>query len=173
MNEKVKKSGGPPPGEIVSAPSSDLAALPVPVAKLRAKILDACAKRDIEALRIPIDWNEVRPLFERGAKHPAGSDPIETLRSLSFDGKGREILRLAEAVLSQPYVRIRRGPFESYEWPAYARAPTAPSDEDGWRALWSCVRFSDLARSNADGRPHVMRLGIGAEGVWHYFWSED
>jgi hypothetical protein len=173
MNANDTHSRKPAPGEIVSAPSSDLAILPPPVAKLREKILDACAKGDIEALRVPIDWNEVRPLFERGAKHPAGSDPIETLRSLSFDGKGQEILSLARAVLAQPFVKIKRGPFESYEWPAYARAPAAPAGENEWRALWRCVRFADLVRSNADGRPHVMRLGVGADGVWHYFWSED
>ena len=114
-----------------------------------------------------------RPLFERGAKHPAGTDPIEVLKALSFDGKGREILALANAVLSQPYVRIKRGPFESYEWPAYARTLSPPGTDREWRALWACVRFADLGRSNAEGRPHVMRLGIGADGVWHYFWNEE
>jgi hypothetical protein len=173
MNAKETQGLKSHAGETVSPSSSDLAALPAAVAKIREKILDACAKGDIEALRIPIDWNEVRPLFERGAKRPAGSDPIETLRSLSFDGKGREILRLATAVLAQPYVRIRRGPFDSYEWPAYARTLTPPSGEEESRALWACVRFADLPRSNAEGRPHVMRLGVAADGVWHYFWSED
>jgi hypothetical protein len=173
MNANRKSARAPAAkSECVSTPSSDLAALPPPVARIREKILEACAKRNIEALRIPIDWNEVRPLFERGAKRPAGADPIETLKALSFDGKGQEILALAKAVLTQPYVRIRRGPFESYEWPAYARAPTPPANEDESRALWACVRFADLERSNAEGKPHVMRLGIGADGVWHYFWSE-
>jgi hypothetical protein len=69
-------------------------------------------------------------------------------------------------------VRIRRGPFESYEWPAHARMPAPPANEAESRALWACVRFADLGRSNSEGRPHVMRLGIGADGVWHYFWSE-
>ncbi len=173
MNEVQKPARSPAQGESVSAPSSDLSALPAPVAKIREKILEAAAKRDIEALRIPIDWNEVRPLFERGAKHPAGTDPIEVLKALSFDGKGREILALANAVLSQPYVRIKRGPFESYEWPAYARTLSPPGTDREWRALWACVRFADLGRSNAEGRPHVMRLGIGADGVWHYFWNEE
>jgi hypothetical protein len=35
------------------------------------------------------------------------------------------------------------------------------------------VRFADLSRSNADGRPRVTRIGIASDGVWHYFWSED
>jgi hypothetical protein len=164
------------PQETVSPPSRDLSLLPAPVAAIREKILAARARGrelgDIEPLRIPIDWNEARPLFERSGIHPAGTDPIEILKSLSFDGKGREILALVRAVLEQPYVRISRGPFVTYEWPAFARAQTPPANEEEARALWSCVRFADLARSNAEGKPHVMRLGIGADGVWHYFWSE-
>ncbi|PWB81655.1 MAG: hypothetical protein C3F11_14660 [Methylocystaceae bacterium] len=172
MKKPAKPTGVAPSVEILSAPSSDIAALPAGVRAMRDKILSACETNDIEALRIPIDWNEVRPLFERGVKHPAGTDPIEVLKSLSFDRKGREILALAQAVLAQPFVRVTRGPFESYEWPAFARHASPPANEDEARALWACVRFADLARSNERGRPHVMRLGVGADGVWHYFWSE-
>jgi hypothetical protein len=160
-------------GESVSGPMRDLAALPPPVIAIRARILAACATRDVEALRIPIDWNEMRPMFERSRKHPAGTDPIDIVKSLSFDSKGREILGVLSAVLAQPFVKIARGPFVSYEWPAYARRPEPPADEAAAQALWSCVRFFDLTRSNAEGRPHVMRLGIGADGVWHYFWNDD
>lgn len=173
MKKPTKQNNAATPAETVSAPIGDPAALPAGVRAIREKILQACEKGDIEAFRIPIDWNEVRPLFERGVKHPAGTDPIEVLKSLSFDGKGREILSLARAVLAQPCVRVTRGPFESYEWPAYARTPVPPTNEDEARALWACVRFADLSRSNAQGRPHVMRLGVGADGVWHYFWSGE
>ncbi|WP_370464653.1 hypothetical protein [Methylosinus sp. RM1] len=159
--------------ETLSEPMRDLAALPAPARALREKILAACATGDIEALRIPIDWNELRPLFERGARRPAGADPIETLKSLSFDRAGREMLSIARAVLSQPFLRITRGPFESYEWPAFARRPAPPASEEEALALWACVRFADLAASNADGRPKVMRIGVGADGVWHYFWNAD
>ncbi|WP_244613270.1 hypothetical protein [Methylosinus sp. Ce-a6] len=162
-----------PAVESISEPMRDLAALPAPVRALREKILAACETGDIEALRIPIDWNEVRPLFERGARRPAGADPIEVLKSLSFDRAGREMLVLARAVLTQPFLRVARGPFEAYEWPAYARRPTPPANEEEARALWACVRFFDLVSSNADGRPKVMRIGVGADGVWHYFWNAD
>jgi hypothetical protein len=135
---------------------------------MRDKILAACATGDIEALRIPIDWNELRPMFQKGG---APADPIETLKALSFDRKGRESLAIARAVLAQPFVKITRGPVTLYEWPAYARHPAPPADEDAARALWRCVRFADLARSNEQGRPHVTRLAIAADGVWHYFWN--
>lgn len=173
MTTKEKARRPATQGESVSPPSTDLGVLPAAVARMREKILEACEKRDLEALRIPIDWNEVRPLFERGAKHPAGADPIAVLAARSFDGKGREMLALAKAVLGQPFVRVARGPFQLFEWPAFARIPTPPANENEARALWACVRFADLARSNDEGRPHVTRIGISSDGVWHYFWSED
>ena len=85
-----------PDADIVSQPIDDPAALPPPVVAIRAKILEALAKNEIEALRIPIDWNELRPVFAPGA---AARDPIEVLKSLSFDGRGREILAILRAVL--------------------------------------------------------------------------
>lgn len=162
-----------PAADVVSAPSSDLSALPAPVAAIRDKILAALDKNDIEALRIPIDWNEVRPLFARSGAFKAGTDPIEILKALSFDGKGRETMSLLRTILAQPYVKITRGPVTLYEWPAFARRATPPADADDAQARWRCVRFSDLARSNAEGKPRAARIAIASDGVWHYFWSED
>ncbi|HEY8163112.1 MAG: hypothetical protein ACR650_03425 [Methylocystis sp.] len=159
--------------DAVSSPSIDLAALPPPVTAMRQKIIAALDKNDVDALRIPIDWNEVRPLFARSGAFKAGTDPIEILKTLSFDRKGRETIAVARAVLEQPYVKITRGPVTLYEWPAFASRPSPPADEDDARARWSCVRFADLARSNAEGKPRPMRIGIASDGVWHYFWSED
>ena len=147
--------------DTASPPSRDLAALPAQVAAIREKILAACDKGELEALRIPIDWNETRPLFERGVKkHPAGTDPIEVLRSLSFDRKGFEILNVARAVLAQPYAKIQRGPVTLYEWPAF---PAPPANEAEERGQWSCVRFYGPA--NRDASSHdasARRAGRGA-----------
>lgn len=161
------------PKDVVSAPSTDLAALPAPVRAIRDKILAALEKDDVEALRIPIDWNEVRPLFAKSGTFKAGTDPIEILKALSFDKKGRETIAVARAVLAQPYVTITRGPVTLYEWPAFASRPTPPANEDAARDRWACVRFADLARSNAEGKPRPTRIAIASDGVWHYFWSED
>jgi hypothetical protein len=155
-----------------SPPSTDLAALPAPVRAIRDKILAALEKNDVEALRIPVDWNEVRPLFAKSGTFPAGTDPVEILKKLSFDGKGRETIALLRAVLAQPYVVVRRGPVTLYEWPAFGRLSVPPADADEASARWACVRFADLARANAEGRPRPARVGIAADGVWHYFWSE-
>jgi hypothetical protein len=161
-----------PQGDLISPPIDDIARLPAPVAAIRAKILAALDKNDIEALRIPIDWNEVRPLFVKSGTYRAGTDPIAILKALSFDGRGREILSILRAVLAQPFVIVTRGPVTLYEWPAFAhRLQAAP--EPATPAQWACVRFADLARSNAEGKPRPMKLAIAEDGVWHYFWSED
>ncbi|WP_442755827.1 hypothetical protein ACNHKD_03995 [Methylocystis sp. JAN1] len=159
--------------DIVSPPSTDLAALPAPVRAIRDKILAALDRNDVEALRVPIDWNEVRPLFAKSGVFRAGTDPIEILKALSFDGKGRETVEVMRAVLSQPYVKITRGPVTLYEWPAFARSGNPPAGEEEAAARWRCVRFADLTRANAERKPRPTRLGVASDGVWHYFWSED
>ena len=161
------------PHRTISDPLTDATALPSRVAAMRRKILDACAGRDIEALRIPIDWNEVRPLFERGAQRAAGADPIAVLKALAADGDGLENLTLLRNVLRQACVRESVGGHTNYVWPAFAfNPPKDPSPEER-QTMLSCVRFSDLRRSGDNGLPPPMRVGIGADGVWHYFWSHD
>jgi hypothetical protein len=167
----AKRSPSPPAGPQVSEPSTDLAALPPLVALMRRRILQACSKRDIEALRAPIDANEVRPLFEFGARRRPGEDPIERLKAMSFDGKGDEILSILSAVLHQPWVLTVSGPTRMYVWPFFAEKPLANPTPDERQAMLSCVRFADLGKSGADGRPLVMKVGIGADGVWHWFWT--
>ncbi|MFT4098695.1 MAG: hypothetical protein QM651_16370 [Rhodoblastus sp.] len=161
------------PKPTISDPMTDAAALPRAVAAIRQKILQACATRDIEALRIPIDWNEVRPLFERGVRRPPGEDPVERLKALSFDRKGEEMTALLRTVLRQAYVIETRGKTRMYVWPAFALKPPADPTPDERQLMLACVRFADLSRADKSGRPPAMRVGIAADGVWHYFWSAD
>ena len=166
-NNKSKRA----PAEIIAGPFEDASLLPPRVAAIRLKMLEACAKGDIEALRAPIDWNELRPLFERGVRRPPGEDPVERLKALSFDGKGREMLLLLRAVLRQSFVTVTNGPTRMYVWPAFARkAPDNPTS-DARQAMLSCMRFADLRGAGAGGAPQPMEVGIGADGTWHYFWT--
>ena len=157
-----------PTQDQISSPSIDLAALPARVAAVRLKILEATDSRDIERLRTPIDWNEVPPLFERGLKKGPGFDPLDALKARSFDGRGVEMLAILKAVMQAPYVHIRRGPFQSYGWPAFAFAPSAAPDAETRLAMLKCLRFADLAAAP----PPWHRVRIGADGTWHTFLPE-
>jgi hypothetical protein len=158
----------PQQAEQVSAPLSDLSALPARVAALRLKILEATETGDIERLRTAVEWNEVPPLFERGLKKGPGFDPLDALKARSFDGKGAEMLAILKAVMEAPYVRIRRGPFQSYGWPAFAFVPPAAPDEATRLLMLKCLRFADLGALP----PPYHRVRIGADGTWHTFLPE-
>jgi len=66
----------------------DVANLPAPVQRMRLAILQAAKSGEIEQLRLPIEMNELRPIFGRGESREA----IEFLKSISGDGNGREML---------------------------------------------------------------------------------
>ena len=67
-------------------------------------------------------------------------------------------------------MKITRGQSVTYEWPAFASLKDAPASEEQQLAQWRCTRFANLA-AWGDSAPPVERIGIGADGTWHYFWS--
>jgi hypothetical protein len=156
------------PAQQISGPFSDPARLPPRIAALRARMIEAAESGDIEKLRIPIEWNEVPPIFERGTKKGPGFDPLDVLKTRSFDGKGAEMLAILKSVMEAPFVIVKRGPFESYVWPAFALVP--PKDPDAATRLQMLrgQRFADLAANPP--LLHIVR--IGADGTWHTFMPE-
>ena len=173
---KPPRNSSPPSGDSISDPLHDLAALPARVRAMRAKILEAVESGDIENLRAPIEWNETPPIFGRASDRNSPrartfAEAIAALKARSFDGEGRETLRLLAAIFEQPYAKVTRGPVVTYVWPAFAvkQAPN-PSPETRL-AMYRCARFANLALRNDIGLPIMERVGIGADGTWHFFYS--
>jgi hypothetical protein len=157
--------------EILSAPSSDVSALPARVQEMRAAILAAVQARDIEALRPAIERNETLPIFARGPLRPRTfAQAVDFLKSRSQDKSGADILRVLDAIFEQLYVKSTRGQSVTYVWPAFALAQKAPATEDERAQQWRCVLFSSLS-ANGDQPPATERVGIGADGTWHFFWG--
>ena len=154
----------------VEGPLTDPSLLPPRVAALRGKILDACASRDVEALKVPIQWAETPPIFLRGPGRPKNfAEIVDFLRARSFDKRGVEMTTILRAVFESPFARKIDGPFETWVWPADELLwPAAPGAETVAR-LHSYVRFEDLGRADAQGRPLIHSAGIGKEGTWHWF----
>ena len=140
---------------------------------MRELILEAAQSGDIEDLRAAIERNETPPIFSTGANRPRTfADAVEFLKTRSFDGQGRETLAIIAAAFDQPYVKITRGPAVTYEWPAFAARSLLEASEEERLEIWRCMRFSSLA-SSPDKPPALERIGIGADGTWHYFVADD
>lgn len=155
----------------LSRPTLDAGLLPPSVARIRGRILQAAASGSIDDLLIPIQWNEVRPLFKRG--QPQAFDPIAYLKAQSFDRRGREMLAILQAVFRAPYAVLTRGATRSFVWPVFPPVPDPTPWPQERLAPWACVRFADLAVMGPDGGPLIHRTSIGPDGTWQYFWTED
>lgn len=142
--------------------------LPPPVIEMREAILAAARSGAIDEIRTPIEMNEIAPIFANGPV----PDPVAYLKRHSADGEGREVLAAIAAILEAPFVAVPAGrDIENnaiYVWPYLAerdlRALTPAEEAD----LIRIVPAADAARMKVDGKYRFWRLGIGADGVWHF-----
>lgn len=157
----------------IDGPHDDAARLPPRVAALREKILEACAARDVEALKVPIQWAETPPIFLRGPGRPRTfAEIVDFLRARSFDRNGVEMTTILRAVFESPFARKVEGPFETYVWPAQALLWPDKPDANARAKLFSYTRFADLGSSDEAGRPLIHSAGVGADGTWHWFTTQ-
>ncbi|WP_319414579.1 hypothetical protein [uncultured Cohaesibacter sp.] len=150
----------------------DLDALPAPVWQMVMALLDASQAESLEALRGPIEMNEMPPSF--GATDPDIIDPIKQLRSLSESAEDGEILAALNAILQSGFVLTGIGtPYEAYVWPyfAYYDIPSlnmAQRDE-----LLQLLPQTALEQSLRSGQYSYFQLGISPDGVWQYFFKQQ
>ena len=147
----------------------DVTKLPPEVQRMRQAILQAVTSGDIEQLRVPIEMNEIHPVF---AKAPI-ADPIAHLKTVSADGNGREILAVLYNLLTTGYAITNPGTKEEMiVWPYHAAIPLSglnPSQEVEIYRFLTPARVKEMA---AQGKYSFYSVGIGRDGVWHYFSSD-
>lgn len=166
------RGGGPVRVPIDDIPEVeyDPAKLPTPVRRLREQIIEAAASGDPEKLR---------PIFEANGEPPALSfnesdDPVETLRALSGDPEGREILAILIEVLEAGYVHVDAGtPDEMYVWPYFARYPVEALTPPQLVELFKLVFSGDYEDMKTYGAYISYRVGIGPDGTWRFFLVGD
>lgn len=140
--------------------------LPEAVARIRQEILKAAASGDIEALRIPIEMNEIPPIFAAEKL----SDPIAYLKKQSGDGEGREILAALIELLRTGFVRQNGGTGdEMYVWPYFAEMPLASLTPGQEVELLTLITPERLKAMKQAGKYDHYRLGIAHDGTWHFF----
>lgn len=144
-------------------------ALPAPVEEMRQAILAAALSGDVEELRVPLDWNELKP----DAGVAPGEDPIAHWKKISGDGQGREILAALANMLPMRPAEVPLGrDIENnriYVWPYLAEAKLdglSPAEEVDLLRLVS----PEVAKAMRDKKKWTWwRLTIGADGTWHSF----
>ena len=144
----------------------DVSKLPHEVQRMRQAILHAAMTGDIEELRIPIDMNELHPIFAK-ERTP---DPIAYLKSVSADGNGREMLAILFNLLTTGYAIKNAGTKdEMIVWPYHAAislSALSPSQEVEIYRFLPPARVKEMA---AAGKYSFYSVSIGRNGVWHYF----
>ncbi|MBI4724708.1 MAG: hypothetical protein HY765_06945 [Rhodomicrobium sp.] len=155
------------PGEI--QPGRDIAKLPPEVQRMRQAILQAAMSGDIEQLRVPVEMNEIHPVFAKSHI----SDPIAYLKSVSADGNGREMLAVLYNLLTTGYAITNPGTKEEMiVWPYHAVIPLntlTPSQEVEIYRFLPPARVKEMI---AHGKYGFYSVGISRDGVWHYFTSD-
>ena len=146
----------------------DMSELPAPVALMRSRILSAAKSGDLNAVKSLITDNST--LLTSGPE-PA-DEPIRMWRKQYPESDGIEILSVLAGLLESGFVRLEAGTErEIYVWPYFAHVPLKTLDPPRLVELYRLLTAFDVQRMREAGAYTFFRLGIGADGTWHYFVS--
>jgi hypothetical protein len=170
---KPPEAPGAPPSTVVAtepgAPAeiiTDLSRLPVPVARMRERILEAARSGDLEKLVLVMQSNETLPVFSFGNE----KDPVAYWKANFPDSDGVEILATLIQILETGFVHVARGtPQDMYVWPYFAQTPLKDLSREQKVELFRIVTGSDYKQMTEFGAYSFYRVGIAPDGVWHYF----
>jgi hypothetical protein len=149
---------------------ADLSRLPPPVARMRARILEAARSGELNKVVAIMQLSETMPVFSLGA------DKIPTMywKASYPDSDGIEILAILIEVLESSFVHVDWGtPQEMYVWPYFARTPLKELTPAQKVELFRIVTGSDYKEMQEAGVYMFYRIGIGADGTWHFFVAGD
>src|SRR5262249_26441124 len=108
------------PGQEVSDVLTDLKALPAPVARMRARIIEAARTGDLDKLVTVMQTNETLPIFSFANER----DPVSYWRTNYPESGGLEVLSILLEILDMGFVHVDAGtPQDMYVWPYFAYVP--------------------------------------------------
>lgn len=171
VTEPAIEDGGAEEPEAPVEVLYDIEKAPAPVRRMRELIVEAAASGDIERLR---------PLLGKGMTETQVSaveteeGPVETLKGLSGDPDGREILAILLDVLATGFVHAGAGTAdEIYVWPYFAEKPLASLTAPEKVELLRIVTAGDVADMLEFGSYNFYRVGITPDGQWKFFIAGD
>jgi len=168
---KPKTSPALPTNAVPQAARS--ADMPSLVAEMREAILAAVQSGNIEDLKTPLEWNEMRPIIS----DKDVSDPIAHWKGLSGDGQGREILAVLGRILDMGFAKEPLGKDVEnsaiYVWPYLATLDLdklTPAQEVD---LYRLMPPAEAKAMREKKKWTWWRLSIGADGTWHTFMKAE
>ena len=139
-----------------------------PAADMRDAILEAVHAGKLEALRTPIELNELKPAIGDQAE----GDPIERLQALAQKPGGQDILAIIAALLDARWTTVPLGPDPEnsrvFVWPHFAEAGVKNLSKSDEMDLQAIAPPEAVTRMRQTGTYDFWRLGIGADGTWHF-----
>ncbi len=160
------KARTPTVSEIVT----DLSALPPPVARMRARIIEAARTGDVDKVVTVMQSNETMPVFSFANERDAAA----LWRAIYPESGGLEVLAILIEILEMGFVHVDAGtPQDMYVWPYFAYLPLKQLTPEQKVELFRIVTGSDYRAMQEFGAYVFYRLGIGPDGTWHFFVSGD
>jgi hypothetical protein len=148
----------------------DLSRLPAPVARMRARILEAARTGDLNKVLGVMQAGETLPTFSLGND----LNPVTYWKGSYPDSDGIEVLAILTEILEAGFVHVDAGtPQEMFVWPYFARVPLTELTAAQKVELFKIVTGSDYKEMQEFGAYMFYRLGIAPDGTWQYFVAGD
>ena len=148
----------------------DVSKVPEPVRQMREKIVEAAASGDIERLR-PLLTGAMPTQVTIGE---TTDDPVRSLKELSGDSDGIEILAILLDVLQTGFAHVGKGtPDEMYVWPYFTEKTLANLTAPEKVELLRIVTAGDYSDMLEFGGYNFYRVGITPKGDWKFFVAGD
>jgi len=147
----------------------DISTLPEAVQDMRVSILRAASSGDLEEMRYVLERNEIMPVLAAKGKVEA---PLDYWREQSVDGQGLEIMAALIEILTSGFVINEQPGTKMYVWPHFAERGVSDLSPPERVELYRLVSPAEAERMADDGYDHY-RLGIGADGTWHFFYKGE
>jgi hypothetical protein len=161
---------GTRPGQKISDVLTDLSRLPAPVARMRARIIEAARTGDLDRLVTVMQTNETMPIFSFANER----DPAAYWRTNYPESGGLEVLSILLEILDTGFVHVDAGtPQDMYVWPYFAYLPLKELTPAQKVELFKVVTGSDYRAMQDFGAYVFYRLGIAPDGTWHFFVSGE
>jgi hypothetical protein len=158
------------PGQKISDVLTDLSRLPAPVARTRARIMEAARTGDLDKLVTVMQTNETMPIFSFANER----DPVAYWRTNYPESGGLEVLSILLEILDMGFVHVDAGtPQDMYVWPYFAYMPLKELTPAQKVELFKVVTGSDYRAMQDFGAYIFYRLGIAPDGTWHFFVSGE